>query len=112
LASVADKAALFARTRAAAVDMESHQIAKAAHHAAIGFVAVRAIADPFDAALPPIALTAVGADGKPDIARVLAGLARRPWELPGLIRLGGYSRKAHAALSRVAPVVVGSGDRL
>jgi hypothetical protein len=73
---------------------------------------VRAIADTFDAALPRSALNAVGADGKPDITRVLAGLARNPWELAGLIRLGGQSRKAHEALRGVAPVVVGGGDRL
>jgi adenosylhomocysteine nucleosidase len=112
LGSIGDKANLHERTRAAAVDMESHQIARAAHHAGIGFIAVRAVADPFDAALPRIALNAVGADGKPDIARVLTALARSPWELAGLIRLGGYSRKAHEALRGVAPVVVGSGDRL
>ena len=112
LASAAEKAALHRRTNASAVDMESHQIARAAHQAGIGFIAVRAIADPFDAALPRSALNAVGADGKPDIARVLAGLARNPWELAGLIRLGGQSRKAHEALRGVAPVVVGGGDRL
>ncbi len=112
LATVDDKALLLQRTKASAVDMESHQVARVAHKAGIGFIAIRAIADPFDAALPRIALSAVGSDGKPDIARVLAGLARSPWELPGLIRLGGYSRKAHEALGRVAPVVVGGGDRL
>lgn len=112
LASAAEKAALHRWTKASAVDMESHQIARAAHQAGIGFIAVRAIADTFDAALPRSALNAVGADGKPDITRVLAGLARNPWELAGLIRLGGQSRKAHEALRGVAPVVVGGGDRL
>lgn len=112
LATVDDKALLHQRTKASAVDMESHQIARVAHREGVGFIAVRAIADPSDAALPQIALSAVGADGKPDIARVLAGLARCPWELPGLIRLGGYSRKAHEALRGVAPVVVGGSDRL
>jgi adenosylhomocysteine nucleosidase len=112
LASVVDKDSVRRRTHAAAVDMESHQIARAAHQSGIGFIAVRAIADPYNSALPRTALTAIGADGKPDLARVLTGLARHPWELAGLIRLGGYSRKAHEALRRVAPVVVGSGDRL
>jgi len=112
LASTAEKARLHQRTKAAAVDMESHQVARVAQQSGVGFIAVRVIADPFDAALPRIALSAVGADGKPDIARVLAGLARQPWELAGLLRLGGYSRKAHQALRRIAPVVVGGGDRL
>jgi adenosylhomocysteine nucleosidase len=112
LATAAEKALLHQRTKGAAVDMESHQIARVAHEAGIGFVAVRAIADPFDAAFPRIALDAVGTDGKPDIARVLAGLARHPRELAGLLRLGGYSRKAHQALRRIAPIIVGGGDRL
>lgn len=112
VASATAKADLNRRTRAAAVDMESHQIARIAQRAGIGFIAVRAIADPYDTALPETALTAVGADGKPDIARVIAGLVRRPGDLPALLRLGGYSRKAHEALRRVAPVIVGSGDRL
>jgi adenosylhomocysteine nucleosidase len=112
LASPADKAQLHARTRAAAVDMESHQVAKAAHQAGIGFVAIRAVADPHTASLPATALTAVGPDGKPDIARVIAGLIQRPWDLPSLLRLGRYSRIAHEALGRVAPVIVGSSQRL
>lgn len=112
LASPANKAQLHARTRAAAVDMESHQIAKAAHQAGIGFVAIRAVADPYTASLPTTALTAVGGDGKPDIARIIAGLMKRPWDLPSLLRLGRYSRIAHEALGRVAPVIVGNSQRL
>jgi adenosylhomocysteine nucleosidase len=110
--SAAAKADLNRRTRAAAVDMESHQVARVAQQSGVGFIAIRAICDPHDTAIPQAALNAVGADGKPDIARVLAGLAHHPWELAALIRLGSHSRAAHASLRRVAPVVVGSGDRL
>lgn len=105
-ATVEEKSALQQRTRAAAVDMESHQIAKVAHEAGVGFIAVRAIADPYDTALPDAALHAVGSDGKPDIARVIARLALRPWDLPALMKLGRYARSAHEGLRSVAPVVV------
>jgi hopanoid-associated phosphorylase len=110
VASVDDKAALHRQTRAAAVDMESHQIAKVAHEAGVGFIVVRAICDPSNAALPDAALHAVGADGRPDIARIIARLALRPWDLPGLLRLGAYSRTGHASLRSVAPVIVRSAD--
>lgn len=92
------KADLFARSNAAAVDMETHSVARVAMERRVPYVAMRAIADPADRALPRSALSAVAPDGGVRIAPVLLSAARRPSELPQLIRLGGDQKKALAAL--------------
>ena len=112
LATPDAKNALQRRTSAAAVDMETHHIARCAEESGISFVAVRAIADPPDARLPDAALHAVDETGIPDIKRVIGQLARRPWDLIALLKLAAYSRAAHQSLRRVAPVVVGCANRL
>jgi hypothetical protein len=69
---------------------------------------VRVIADPAESGLPHAALAGLGPNGETRPFAVLAGLARRPWEVPALIRVGLDS---HAALSvlREALVVLGRG---
>ena len=104
LATPADKQALRARTGAAAVDMESHAVARAADAAGIPFLVLRAVADPASHGIPGAALSGLGADGRTRPLGVAAGLAVRPWQLPALIRLGMESRAGFAALSRVAGI--------
>lgn len=112
LATPDAKIALQRRTGAAAVDMETHHIARYALENGIAFVAIRAIADPHGARLPDAALHAIDETGIPDIKRVIGQLARRPWDLFALLRLAAHSRAAHESLRRVAPVVVGCANRL
>ena len=107
-----EKAQLQRHTGANAVDMETYHVARCARDAGIAFVAIRAISDPHNARLPDAALHAVDETGVPDIKRVIAQLARRPWDLFALLRLASHARAAHASLRRVAPVVVGGADRL
>ena len=94
------KAALHATTGAAAVDMESALVARAAERHRLPFAILRAIADPAHRALPPAALAAMRADGAIDVAAVLRALGRQPRQLPALIRLALDSRKAFGALMR------------
>ncbi|MBT8471994.1 MAG: hypothetical protein KJN99_05275 [Marinicaulis sp.] len=101
-----EKAALFARTRAIAVDMESHGAARAAAEAKIPFVAIRAVADPADRALPKAALGAVAPDGSTLVAKTLGAAMRDPKQFPGLIRLGSDSSKAIATLKRDLPALL------
>lgn len=98
-----EKARLHAETRAVAVDMESHRLARVARKAGVKLHVIRAISDPAARALPLLAATALGEDGKPRIWRVLLGLLRDPRQLPGLIAAGRDSSRALAALRRVAP---------
>jgi hopanoid-associated phosphorylase len=100
LASVEAKRALHRATGAAAVDMESGAAARFAQTRGIPFAALRAIADGPEDILPRAAAAALKPDGSPAPLRVIAGLARRPWELPALIRLARASATAHAALRR------------
>lgn len=101
-ATPSEKAALFARTGALAVDMESSGVASAAARHNIPFIAIRAIADPASRRLPKSALKGLAPDGTTRPLAVLLELARYPWELPGLMLLGRDTSTALASLRRVA----------
>ncbi|MEO0983715.1 MAG: nucleoside phosphorylase [Pseudomonadota bacterium] len=103
--SVERKQALAAASGAIAVDMESHRVARAAERAGRPFLAIRAVADPADRALPPTALKAVSADGGVDVLATIGGLARRPWDLPALLALKADSDAALETLKRAASVL-------
>ncbi len=102
LASAAEKRRLFEATAAAAVDMESHAVARVAAASGVPFAVLRAVADPAERALPRTALGALDADGRLRGWRVVVSLATRPWETPGLIALALDARRAFAALRRGA----------
>jgi len=97
--SAVDKALLFARTGALAIDMESHHVAIAAAQSGLPFVALRAISDRADQDLPAAALVGLDKNGKAAIGPVLRSLLSNPRQLPALLRLAGQSRAALAALS-------------
>jgi hypothetical protein len=98
LADAPGKAALFAATGAAAVDMESAIVARAARRHGLPFAILRVIADPAHRPLPSAALVAMRADGEVDLAAVVGALLRDPGQLPALIRLALDSRDAFSAL--------------
>jgi hopanoid-associated phosphorylase len=87
---------------AVAVDMESHHAAMAARAAGIPFLAIRVVGDRASRRVPAYAMAAVGAQGETRVGPVLAGLARRPADLPSLIGLGWETGTALKALRRVA----------
>lgn len=98
IASPEEKAALFAATGAAAVDMESHGAARAALRAGVPFAAIRAIADPAERALPKAVLGAVAPDGATRVLSTLLKCAKAPGDFPALVRLGRDSEIALEAL--------------
>lgn len=100
--SVAEKAALRARSGALAVDMESAAVAAAAAAANVPFLALRIVADPADRAIPPTALHGIAPDGNRRSLAVLARLLVRPGDLPALLRLARDSNTALKQLRRVA----------
>lgn len=99
-----DKEAIAAMTEAVAVDMESGAVAAVAAEAGLPFLAVRAIADTARDDLPTLVESAVRPDGMPAVGRAVAGLIRRPWELPAVLRLARQSELALARLRMLESV--------
>jgi len=98
LAAACEKAALFAATGALAIDLESGAVARVAARHRLPFAVLRAICDPAERDLPPVALVALDARGGIGALRVLAALVRHPAQLPALIALARDAAAARAAL--------------
>jgi len=97
-----EKADYGTRLKANAVDMESLAVASAAARAQVPFIAVRAVIDPLDQAIPEWLAATLNRHGRPQVARLLAGLALHARDLPALLQLARDERAAMAALRRVA----------
>jgi hopanoid-associated phosphorylase len=87
------------------VDMESGAMAEAAARAGRPFAVLRAVADPAGRGLPRSVFVGLAPDGSARPLAVMGALLRRPWELPGLIRVGLDSRAALVALGNAVKVV-------
>jgi len=94
IVSAAQKSQLYRDSGAKSVDMESHGVARAARQAGVPFLAIRAIADPADRALPSAALNAVNEDGTTRILPTLINALKKPHQIGDLMRLGADSEKA------------------
>lgn len=90
---------------ASVVDMESGAMARACAKAGKPFAVLRAVADPAQRGLPKSVFVGLALDGSPRPWAVMGALLRRPWELPGLIRVGLDSRAALVALGDAVKVV-------
>ncbi len=99
--TLADKAAAFRDTGAAAVDMESAAVAAVAAGRKLPFVAVRVIVDTAADMLPG-AVVAASRAGRVRIGRLVAGLVVAPGEIAALIRLAARYRTAMRSLRAVA----------
>lgn len=98
LGSPQEKAAAFARSGALAIDMESHHVARAAAAHGLPFIALRAISDRADEALPACFAGFVDARGGTKLSAVLAALISGRVSLGELRAAGRSSRGAHQAL--------------
>ncbi|GLK60298.1 MULTISPECIES: phosphorylase family protein [Azotobacter] len=96
------KMAAHSRYAAAAVDMESAAVAAVAADRNLPFATLRAIVDERDDALPEALQAAIGPWGQPQLPRLIATLARRPWLLSRLPRLSSCMDKALRALRAAA----------
>lgn len=98
--SAAMKAALFGRYASHTVDMESHGAARAASRAGAPFIAVRAVADGSERALPKAALGAVTPSGGVNVLSVLIECAKAPQQFEQIAMLGRESGAATETLRR------------
>ncbi|UCE89918.1 MAG: purine phosphorylase [Pseudomonadota bacterium] len=101
LTTVAEKQALFERSGAAAVDMESAAVARVAADAMLPFLCIRAIVDSADRTLPAAALVAVDETGRPRAGRLLGAVLRRPSDLVALIALSFAMKSARKTLKDI-----------
>ncbi len=100
VASREEKAGLRESSGAAAVDMESHGVARLAAEFGVPLLVVRAVADPAGQTIPAAALAGLRPDGNVSGAAVMAALARRPAQVAELLRLARQSAAALAILGR------------
>jgi hopanoid-associated phosphorylase len=107
VSSTANKAAIFAQTRAVAVDMESHVLAQAAP--SLPLLIVRVVADGAFDTLPPAALVAIRPNGSTDPLAVLGSVLRRPGQLPHLLRLGRAAQAAEKTLRAAVALGASTG---
>ena len=92
------KRLLHARTKAAAVDLESGAVARAAARHGLGFALLRVVCDPADRDLPPAALAALDRAGAIGALRVLGSVLHAPGQIPALLRLARDAAAAQQAL--------------
>lgn len=102
LLSRSAKQAASSRYAVVAVDMESHAVGRAARRSGVPFMVMRAVADPFDRAIPAWLTTAIDASGKPRISAVAVGALAHLSDVPQLLRLARDQRAALRALRRAA----------
>ncbi|HEY5019653.1 MAG TPA: hypothetical protein VII17_01410 [Steroidobacteraceae bacterium] len=102
IGTVAQKAALFRDTGAAAVDMESLAVAQVAATKHVPFIAVRVIVDSARDELPQAVTAAADSAGQLQLWRLLGALARSPADLAPLMKLVWRYRAASRSLAAVA----------
>jgi adenosylhomocysteine nucleosidase len=110
VATAADKAALFARTGAAAVEMEGDAVRRLLAETGIPFIGLRAITDAADEELDPALLGLVDSFGRPKPLALAGFIARHPRRIASLRRLGAAVRLAGRRLSEAISVLVRSDE--
>jgi adenosylhomocysteine nucleosidase len=114
VADARSKAQLRGKSGACAVDMETAGIVAVAGEAGLPWVAVRAILDSAEDALPAACLTTLRDDGHVAMWRLIQLMCRSPWLLRHLVRLAGDTATARRHLSqaveRWARTSAGQGD--
>jgi adenosylhomocysteine nucleosidase len=102
----AQKTELFRQTGAAAVDMESDAVRRAAGNVPI--VHLRAISDAAEDSINPAILKLVDEMGRPRAGALAMALLKRPELAAGLVKLGRNARIATRALGEAVKEIVNS----
>jgi hopanoid-associated phosphorylase len=100
IANPDEKRALYLKTGAIAVDMESHIVAAVGQQHDLPVAAIRVITDPAKRALPTSAVAAMRPNGTTNIGAMLRSVVKRPRELTALFQTALDCRAARAGLVR------------
>ena len=103
--TVEERAALFAKTGAWAIDDETRAVAEAARKRNVPYCAIRAVSDDASMTLPLAARQALGPDGNLNLGAFLAALASNPLQVVDLVKIAGDFGKALDSLRRAATVL-------
>ena len=106
IATAAEKAELFRRTGAAAVEMENAAVCAAVRRAGLPFLGLRAVSDTAAQAIDPAVLKICDDIGRPRLFATAALILSRPGIVSQLRLLQSQSALAAAALGRGVRVVV------
>lgn len=109
VADVNGKRDLAAKYGAVAVDMEAAAVAEVAENKGVRFVAVKAISDELNCALPPLGRF-IGSDGEFRTVKFVLHAAIRPSTWPMVFQLKRNADRASDALCRVLESVRGAGE--
>ncbi len=101
VAEPAKKRELHRATGAAAVDMESHLMARVAAEHKLAFAAVRVVVDPAHREVPSAALLNMRPDGRADTRAVMRDVIARPSQLSPLARIAMDAFAARSQMLRV-----------
>jgi len=101
VAEPAKKRELHKTTGAAAVDMESHHVARVAAEHRLAFAAVRVVVDPAHRAVPPAALINMRPDGRANVWAMMRNLVARPSQIRPLALIAADAFAARTAMTRV-----------
>lgn len=96
--SVAEKAALFQKTGAAAVEMENTAVRALAQEFDVPFIGIRAISDTADQSLDPEFARWIDEMGRPRPVAVMRSLLARPGRIAAAQKLGRAARLAGTRL--------------
>lgn len=107
-ATVSEKKALWERTGADAVEMESEVICASCHQQGIPSATVRVVLDPAEEDLPLDFNRLMTPDQRLDPRKLAKKLARSPQKIPALLRLRRQSNEAAQKLAEVLARVIGA----
>lgn len=105
VAEPAQKREFYRTTGAAAVDMESHVVARLAADHGLAFAALRVIVDPAERVIPSAALVGLGPNGYANASAILRDLAARPAQLSQLARVALDAFTARSEMQRVRRLI-------
>ena len=101
----AGKTTLWNSTHTEVVDMESEIAAAFAAQNGLPFVAVRAVADPYNQSQPPASLVALMPDGSLNLSAIINSIATSPSQIPDLWNVALQTEAAFSSLTTVREAV-------